>query len=134
MQYNDINLHFLPKLVLRTSSIVPSKHKFLGRTSLLYEAVIHHFLAASSCLKWRRRNASFRSQNRWKIVGCHIWWYGGRGNTSNLHSDFVPRCDGLHDVGRCLAANSGQKKNCFFMLFLTSRFQSRSLYLPLPLT
>jgi hypothetical protein len=88
---------------------------------------------ALSCLKWRRRNASFRSQNRWKIVGYHIWWYGGWGKTQILrvHSDFVPWYNGLHDVGRCLAAKSGQKKNCFVMRFLLSWFRSRSLYLPL---
>lgn len=86
---------------------------------------------ASSCLKWWQRNSSFRSQSRWKIVGFHISWYGGWGNTSNLHSDFVPRYDGLHDVGLCLATNSDQKKNSSVMRFLLSWFLSRSLYLPL---
>jgi len=39
-----VNLHCIPNSVLRNSCIASPKRKFLGRTCLLYQAVIHHFL------------------------------------------------------------------------------------------
>jgi hypothetical protein len=123
---NDINFQCRSHLVVRTSSIVPPKDKILGRKSLLYQAVMHRFLTASFGLKWRRHKASCRGQNRFKIVGCHIWWYGGSSNTSNLHSDFVPHYDGLHEVGRCL----GGRNTVLLLRFLLSWFRSRSLHRP----
>jgi hypothetical protein len=86
---------------MHTSSIVPLRRKFLGRTSRLVCCSSYSFTSScpySSDLKWWPHTGYFRGQNRWKLQVPNLVYIADGVTPPILNSEFVSWYSMLYKV------------------------------------